>query len=107
MTDASKSSGSAARTRDTASGPPAEATSAMTASPVLASGGRTGQRSSAGARPCRASPREAAFEETGESMSNLTATQINSLAGDMLQEVLRRTHLSAAPDVAIVVAEEG
>src|SRR4051812_5685685 len=39
-------------------------------------------------------------------MSDFTATEINSLAGEMLQEVLRRTHLSAAPDLATVIAEE-
>jgi serine phosphatase RsbU (regulator of sigma subunit) len=40
-------------------------------------------------------------------MSDFTATELNSLAGEMLQEVLRRTHLSAAPDIATIVAEEG
>src|SRR4051812_37316061 len=44
---------------------------------------------------------------TGCDMSDFTATEINSLAGTMLLEVLRRTHLSAAPDLAAVVAEEG
>src|SRR5215207_4583752 len=40
-------------------------------------------------------------------MSDFTATEIDRVAGAMLQEVLRRTHLSAAPDLATVVAEEG
>src|SRR3954452_17310397 len=44
---------------------------------------------------------------TGSDMSDFTATEINSLAGTMLLEVLRRTHLSAPPDLAAVVAEEG
>jgi serine phosphatase RsbU (regulator of sigma subunit) len=35
------------------------------------------------------------------------ASEIQRLAGEMLQEVLRRTHLSSAPDLATVVAEEG
>jgi serine phosphatase RsbU (regulator of sigma subunit) len=39
-------------------------------------------------------------------MADDTVTEIKSLAGEMLQEVLRRTHLSTAPDVATVVAEE-
>src|SRR3954469_8478198 len=39
-------------------------------------------------------------------MSDFTAAEIDRLAGVMLQEVLRRTHLSAAPDLAFVVAEE-
>ena len=33
--------------------------------------------------------------------------RVNYLMVNMLQEVLRRTHLSAAPDLATVVAEEG
>src|SRR3954447_12053004 len=40
-------------------------------------------------------------------MSDVTATGLDNLAGAMLQEVLRRTHLSTAPDLATVVAEEG
>jgi hypothetical protein len=40
-------------------------------------------------------------------MSDFTASEINRLAGEMMLEVLRRTHLSAAPDLAAVVAEEG
>src|SRR5687768_12101110 len=39
-------------------------------------------------------------------MTDLTATELNARAGSMLQEVLRRTHLSAAPALATVVAEE-
>src|SRR3954452_18531603 len=39
-------------------------------------------------------------------MRDLTAAEIHSLASDMLLEVLRRTHLSAAPDLAMVLAEE-
>src|SRR3954465_9186892 len=35
------------------------------------------------------------------------SAEIQRLAGEMLQEVLRRTHLSSAPDLATVVAEEG
>jgi len=34
------------------------------------------------------------------------SSDIASLAGEMLQEILRRTHLSSAPDLATVVAEE-
>lgn len=33
--------------------------------------------------------------------------EIQRLAGELLQEVLRRTHLSSAPDLPAVVAEEG
>ncbi len=39
-------------------------------------------------------------------MTDPTATELNARAGSMLQEVLRRTHLSAAPALATVVAEE-
>src|SRR3954470_10665768 len=35
------------------------------------------------------------------------SAEIQRLAGEMLQAVLRRTHLSSAPDLATVVAEEG
>src|SRR3954454_5823640 len=38
---------------------------------------------------------------------NSDRAEIQRLAGEMLQEVLRRTHLSSAPDLAAVVAEEG
>ena len=34
------------------------------------------------------------------------SADVASLAGEMLQEVLRRAHLSSAPDLATVVAEE-
>ena len=39
-------------------------------------------------------------------MRDLTATEIQRLGSGTLLEVLRRTHLSAAPDLARVVAEE-
>src|SRR5215207_2406070 len=39
-------------------------------------------------------------------MRDMTATEIKRLASGMLLEVLRRTHLSAAPDLARVVADE-
>lgn len=39
-------------------------------------------------------------------MRDLTATEVQSLANGVLLEVLRRTHLSAAPDLARVVSEE-
>jgi len=38
---------------------------------------------------------------------NRDSSEIQRLAGEMLQAVLRRTHLSSASDVATVVAEEG
>jgi len=38
---------------------------------------------------------------------NSGSPEIERLAGEMLQEVLRRTHLSSAPDLATLVAEEG
>jgi serine phosphatase RsbU (regulator of sigma subunit) len=41
-----------------------------------------------------------------EAMRDLTETQIARRAGEMLQEVLRRTHLGAAGDIGTVVAEE-
>src|SRR3954453_2051112 len=53
-------------------------------------------RERSGSRPLR----------TGCQMSDSTATEINRLAGAMLQELLRRTHLSAAPDLGAGVAEE-
>ena len=43
---------------------------------------------------------------TGSMMSDFTATELNSLAGEIMLEVLRRMHLGAAPDLATVVAEE-
>jgi serine phosphatase RsbU (regulator of sigma subunit) len=39
-------------------------------------------------------------------MSDLPATGLQRLVSDLLMEVLRRTHLSAAPDLATVLAEE-
>jgi Stage II sporulation protein E (SpoIIE) len=47
------------------------------------------------------------IDGTSPARMNSDASEIHRLAGVMLQEVLRRTHLSSAPELATVVAEEG